>query len=244
MTSSTSSSDRHSHKQTRVKAAPCSLCHSLGNLQESLATADDKAISFEQSARHGGDSSAPFAFELSRMYAAPKAVLFFVAGAKACIKPGSRHLTDHQSATICRYCSIARNICSANTQTSTITYRALSMSAEFQLSFDSRHWPNKRQKLKQHSRLGALPAAQTLEVAQLSEGLELPVQLIYLVSLLGFLVVGAYLVVRQVCVLCYTQQALTLGGLNQQQQHLASASCSTAQLQLYSKIVKMQQHLQ
>lgn len=32
----------------------------------------------------------------------------------------------------------------------------------------------------------------------LSEGLETPVQLIYLLTLLGFLVVGAYLVVRQV----------------------------------------------
>ena len=36
-------------------------------------------------------------------------------------------------------------------------------------------------------------------VADLAEGLEAPVQLVYLVTLLGFLVVGAYLVVRQVC---------------------------------------------
>ena len=35
-------------------------------------------------------------------------------------------------------------------------------------------------------------------VGDLSEGLETPVQLLYLVTLLGFLVVGAYLVVRQV----------------------------------------------
>ena len=35
-------------------------------------------------------------------------------------------------------------------------------------------------------------------VATLAEGLETPVQLIYLVTLLGFLSVGAYLVVRQV----------------------------------------------
>ena len=33
-----------------------------------------------------------------------------------------------------------------------------------------------------------------------SEGLETPVQAIYLVTLLGFLVVGAYLVVRQVLI--------------------------------------------
>ena len=36
-------------------------------------------------------------------------------------------------------------------------------------------------------------------VLDLAEGLETPVQLIYLLTLLGFLVVGAYLVVRQVC---------------------------------------------
>ena len=35
-------------------------------------------------------------------------------------------------------------------------------------------------------------------VGDLSEGLDTPVQLLYLVTLLGFLVVGAYLVVRQV----------------------------------------------
>jgi len=35
-------------------------------------------------------------------------------------------------------------------------------------------------------------------LADLAEGLEEPVQLVYLVFLLGFLVVGAYLVVRQV----------------------------------------------
>lgn len=35
-------------------------------------------------------------------------------------------------------------------------------------------------------------------VGELSEGLDTPVQLLYLVFLMGFLVVGAYLVVRQV----------------------------------------------
>jgi len=44
--------------------------------------------------------------------------------------------------------------------------------------------------------LDALAAQQPL--FELSEGLETPVQLIYLLTLLGFLVVGAYLVVRQV----------------------------------------------
>lgn len=39
-------------------------------------------------------------------------------------------------------------------------------------------------------------------VADLAEGLEAPVQLVYLATLLGFLVVGAYLVVRQVCRMC------------------------------------------
>lgn len=38
----------------------------------------------------------------------------------------------------------------------------------------------------------------SVHVADLAEGLEAPVQLVYLVTLLGFLVVGAYLVVRQV----------------------------------------------
>lgn len=35
-------------------------------------------------------------------------------------------------------------------------------------------------------------------LGDLGEGLEAPVQLLYLISLLGFVVVGAYLVVRQV----------------------------------------------
>ena len=38
----------------------------------------------------------------------------------------------------------------------------------------------------------------SMPFGDLAEGLETPVQLIYLVTLLGFLVVGAYLVVRQV----------------------------------------------
>ncbi|KAL4525038.1 hypothetical protein Ndes2437B_g03212 [Nannochloris sp. 'desiccata'] len=46
------------------------------------------------------------------------------------------------------------------------------------------------------------PAAAALAqpLADLSEGLETPVQLIYLAALLGFLVVGAFLVVRQVLI--------------------------------------------
>jgi hypothetical protein len=52
--------------------------------------------------------------------------------------------------------------------------------------------------------VAALPDAavtaqsQAQQLFELSEGLETPVQLIYLLTLLGFLVVGAYLVVRQV----------------------------------------------
>lgn len=37
-----------------------------------------------------------------------------------------------------------------------------------------------------------------MPTAELAEGLEAPVQLLYLATLLGFLAVGAYLVVRQV----------------------------------------------
>lgn len=37
-------------------------------------------------------------------------------------------------------------------------------------------------------------------VGELADGLETPVQAVYLVTLLGFLVVGAYLVVRQVLI--------------------------------------------
>lgn len=49
----------------------------------------------------------------------------------------------------------------------------------------------------QHSS-AQLPALQALY--DTSEGLETPIQLIYLLSLLGFLAVGAYLVVRQVLI--------------------------------------------
>ena len=42
-------------------------------------------------------------------------------------------------------------------------------------------------------------AAANMALGDLGEGLEAPVQLLYLLTLLGFLVVGAYLVVRQVC---------------------------------------------
>ncbi|GIL46789.1 hypothetical protein Vafri_3678 [Volvox africanus] len=46
------------------------------------------------------------------------------------------------------------------------------------------------------------PAASTVpqELFSLAEGLETPIQLIYLLTLLGFLAVGAYLVVRQVLI--------------------------------------------
>ncbi|GLI58572.1 hypothetical protein VaNZ11_000199 [Volvox africanus] len=46
------------------------------------------------------------------------------------------------------------------------------------------------------------PAASTVpqELLSLAEGLETPIQLIYLLTLLGFLAVGAYLVVRQVLI--------------------------------------------
>ena len=40
----------------------------------------------------------------------------------------------------------------------------------------------------------------TVAVGELGDGLEAPVQLLYLLTLLGFLVVGAYLVVRQACI--------------------------------------------
>jgi hypothetical protein len=46
----------------------------------------------------------------------------------------------------------------------------------------------------------AAAAAAAVPVYMLGEGLETPIQLIYLVTLLGFLGVGAYLVVRQVLI--------------------------------------------
>ena len=46
--------------------------------------------------------------------------------------------------------------------------------------------------------LSSIQQMATAPIMDLSEGLETPVQLLYLVTLLGFLVVGAYLVVRQV----------------------------------------------
>lgn len=51
-------------------------------------------------------------------------------------------------------------------------------------------------------------------VAEVAEGLEAPVQLAYLVTLMGFLVVGAYLVVRQVgaAPLCAAGAAISMGG--------------------------------
>lgn len=50
--------------------------------------------------------------------------------------------------------------------------------------------------LQQQGTAGLPPAL----LADLAEGLETPVQLVYLVTLLSFLVVGAYLVVRQVLI--------------------------------------------
>ena len=47
---------------------------------------------------------------------------------------------------------------------------------------------------------GPVYAIEANPVVDLSEGLETPVQLIYLLTLLGFLVVGAFLVVRQVLI--------------------------------------------
>ena len=59
---------------------------------------------------------------------------------------------------------------------------------------------------KQHARTYSQQSCRSMHhlqtaapVADVAEGLEAPVQLVYLVTLLGFLVVGAYLVVRQVC---------------------------------------------
>lgn len=59
-----------------------------------------------------------------------------------------------------------------------------------------------RQRARTHSQQScrSMQHLQTIApVADLAEGLEAPVQLVYLATLLGFLVVGAYLVVRQVC---------------------------------------------
>ncbi|DBB09177.1 TPA: hypothetical protein ACH3X3_007777 [Trebouxia sp. C0006] len=57
-----------------------------------------------------------------------------------------------------------------------------------------------------------LATIQPTQVADLAEGLEAPVQLVYLVTLLGFLVVGAYLVVRQVLIRRELEEAAkTLG---------------------------------
>lgn len=53
--------------------------------------------------------------------------------------------------------------------------------------------------LQQGQGQGHTEAVQVV-VGELAEGLETPVQLIYLATLLGFLVVGAYLVVRQVLI--------------------------------------------
>lgn len=58
----------------------------------------------------------------------------------------------------------------------------------------------------------ALQSSAPTAVADLAEGLEAPVQLVYLLTLLGFLVVGAYLVVRQVLIRRELEEAArTLG---------------------------------
>jgi hypothetical protein len=74
-----------------------------------------------------------------------------------------------------------------------------------------------RQQQRQRAALNALPSSadaaglhgqllcmQRLSgnaaLGELGDGLEAPVQLLYLLTLLGFLVVGAYLVVRQACI--------------------------------------------
>ena len=62
----------------------------------------------------------------------------------------------------------------------------------------------------QHEQLPSLEHIVSLPFGDLSEGLETPVQLLYLVTLLGFLVVGAYLVVRQVILLFIVQNAVLL----------------------------------
>ena len=46
----------------------------------------------------------------------------------------------------------------------------------------------------------SMPNLPNEALGEISEGLEGPVQAVYLISLLGFLVVGAYLVVRQVLI--------------------------------------------
>mmetsp|Transcript_19887 Transcript_19887/g.60051 ORF Transcript_19887/g.60051 Transcript_19887/m.60051 type:complete len:273 (+) Transcript_19887:154-972(+) len=69
----------------------------------------------------------------------------------------------------------------------------------------SRHQRRQQQcsALPQHAQQALLDLSshpQVQQVAEVAEGLETPVQLIYVVTLLGFLVVGAYLIVRQVLI--------------------------------------------
>lgn len=70
-----------------------------------------------------------------------------------------------------------------------ITRTAASASGQLQISSVDVHADVFRSHATAHAVLG-----------ELGEGLEAPVQLLYLISLLGFIVVGAYLVVRQVLV--------------------------------------------
>lgn len=65
-------------------------------------------------------------------------------------------------------------------------------------------------------------------LGELAEGLETPVQALYLVTLLGFLVVGAYLVVRQVRIQ-YPQSHISLGSPDFQTRSLADVPAAASQ---------------
>lgn len=59
----------------------------------------------------------------------------------------------------------------------------------------------------------------------MAEGLETPVQAIYLLTLLGFLVVGAYLVVRQVLIKRELEEAAKVLGDRVRSNSAASEVC-------------------
>ena len=61
--------------------------------------------------------------------------------------------------------------------------------------------------------------------ADMAEGLEAPVQLLYLATLLGFVAVGAYLVVRQVLVFVKARHS---SAIRYQQCHLMLLICTGA----------------
>lgn len=79
--------------------------------------------------------------------------------------------------------------------------------------FGHSHCPTSQLRIQQRCRSApVLAALQPAQVADLADGLEAPVQLVYLLTLLGFLVVGAYLVVRQVLIRRELEEAAkTLG---------------------------------